>query len=158
MTGIAHAADYLRAAAAPRSVEWLSGLWPIVGRVAVCACYIGITLFVFASLQDRSETITVALIGLVFASLRATTLGGVCAQRRVAYLLENEIKNARQTIAQGIPSTPVSDAEFDRCLDALARPLRVEYVGLAVIASICLYQLSLAIVYGMAYQQILELR
>jgi hypothetical protein len=157
MSGIAHAADDLRTAAAPRSTEWISGLWPIAGRVAFCVCYIGVALFVFASLQDRTETITVALIGLVFASLRATTLGGVCAQRRVAFLLENEIKSARQTIAQGIPSAPVSDAAFDRSLDALSRPLRIDYAGLAVIASICLYQLSLAIFYGMAYQQILGL-
>jgi hypothetical protein len=157
MTGIAHAADYLRTAAAPRAGEWLSGLWPIAGRVAACACYIGVTLFVFASLQDRSETITVALIGLVFASLRATTLGGVCAQRRVAFLLENEIKNARQTLAQGLPPAPVSDAEFDQSLDALARPVRIEYAGLALLASICLYQLSFAIFYGMAYRQIFEL-
>jgi small-conductance mechanosensitive channel len=157
MSGIAHAADDLRTAAAPRSTEWISGLWPIAGRVAFCVCYIGVALFVFASLQDRTETITVALIGLVFASLRATTLGGICVQRRVAFLLENEIKNARQTIAQGIPSAPVSDAAFDRSLDALSRPLRIDYAGLAVIASICLYQLSLAIFYGMAYQQILGL-
>jgi hypothetical protein len=157
MTGIAHAADYARAAAAPRSGEWLSRLWPVLGRVAICIGYIGITLFVFASLQDRSETITVALIGLVFASLRATTLGGVCAQRRVAFILENEIKSVRRTIAQDIPSEPAFDSELDRSLDAMVKPLRVEYIGLAAVASICLYQLSLAIVYGMAYQQILEL-
>ncbi len=157
MTGIAHAANSLRTAAVPRSAEWISGLWPIAGRVAVCACYIGVALFVFASLQDRTETITVALIGLVFASLRATTLVGVCAQRRVAFLLENEIKSARQTMAQGIPPTPVSDAEFDRSLDALSRPLLIDYASLAVIALICLYQLSLAVFYGMAYQQMLGL-
>jgi hypothetical protein len=156
MTGLAHAADYLRTATAPRG-EWLSGIWPKAGRVAICLCYIGVTLFVFASLQDRSETITVGLIGLVFASLRAATLGGVCAQRRVAFLLESEIRNARQTIAQGIPPAPVSDAEFDRRLDALVKPVRIEYVGLALVASICLYQLAFAVLYGMAYQQILEL-
>jgi small-conductance mechanosensitive channel len=157
MTGIAHAADYVRTATAPRGGEFLIRLWPVAGRVAICLGYIGITLFVFASLQDRSETITVGLIGLVFASLRATTLGGVCAQRRVAFLLENEIKSARRTIAEGIPSHPLSDAAFDRSLDALAKPLRVEYIGLAAVASICLYQLALAIFYGMAYRQILEL-
>jgi hypothetical protein len=157
MTGLAHAADDLRTATAPRSGEWFSRLWPVVARIAICTCYIGLVLFVFASLQDRSETITVALIGLVFASLRATTLGGVCAQRRVAFLLESEIRNARQTIAQGIPAPLISDAEFDQALDALTRSLRVEYVGLAVIASICVYQLSLAVFYGMAYRQILEL-
>jgi len=124
MSGIAHAADDLRTAAAPRSTEWISGLWPIAGRVAFCVCYIGVALFVFASLQDRTETITVALIGLVFASLRATTLGGVCAQRRVAFLLENEIKSARQTIAQGIPSTPVSDTAFDRSLELIEQACR----------------------------------
>ena len=158
MTGLAHAADYLRAAAGPRSGEGLGGLWPMAARLAICACYIGIALFVFASLQDRTETITVALIGLVFASLRASTLTGTCAQRRVAFLLENEIKSARQTMAQGIDAAPVSDAEFDRSLDALAKPLRIEYAGLTVIGAICLYQLSLAIFYGIAYQQILELR
>src|SRR6185312_564554 len=157
MTGIAHAADFVRSATAPRSGEWFNRLWPIVARAAIGLAYIGVTLFVFASLQDRSETITVALIGLVFASLRATTSGGVCAQRRVAFLLENEIKSARQTIAQGIPSTPVSDTAFDRSLDALSRPMRIDYAGLAVIASICLYQLSLAIFYGMAYRQLLGL-
>ena len=157
MTGIAHAADFVRSATAPRSGEWFNRLWPIVARAAIGLAYIGVTLFVFASLQDRSETITVALIGLVFASLRATTSGGVCAQRRVVFLLENEIKSARRTIAEGIPSQSASDTELDRSLDALARPLRVEYVGLAAIAAICLYQLSLAIFYGMAYQQILEL-
>ncbi len=50
------------------------------------------------------------------------------------------------------------DAEFDRSLDALAKPLRIEHVGLTVIGAICLYQLSLAIFYGIAYQQILKLR
>jgi hypothetical protein len=158
MTGLAHAADALRTARTPRTGEWLSRLWPAVGRVAMCAGYIGLILFVFASIQDRSETITVSLIGLVFASLRATTLGGVCAQRRVAFLLENEIKNARQTIAQDILPATLSDAEFDRSIEALARPVRIEYVGLAAIAAICVYQISLAIFYGMAYQQILELR
>jgi len=158
MTGLAHAADYLRAAATPRSSAGLRGLWPLAARFAFCACYIGITLFVFASLQDRSETITVGLIGLVFASLRASTLAGTCAQRRVAFLLENEIKSARQTIAQGIDAAPVSDIEFDRALEALAKPVRIEYAGLAAVAAICLYQLTLAVFYGMAYQQILELR
>lgn len=157
MTGLAHAADYLRAAAMPRGGEALSGLWSIATRVALCAAYIGITFFVFASLQDRSETITVALIGLVFASLRASTLAGACAQRRVAFLLENEIRSARQTMAQGIDAAPVSDAALDRSLDALAKPARIEYAGLTVIGAICLYKLALAIVYGMAYQQILGL-
>jgi hypothetical protein len=157
MTGVAHAADDVRTAAAPRGGERLNRLWPVAARAAICLGYIGITLFVFASLQDRSETITVALIGLVFASLRAATLGGVCAQRRVAFLLENQIKSARRSIAERIPSQPVSDTEFDRSLAALAKPLRVEYVGLAAVASICLYQLSLAVFYGMAYRQILEL-
>jgi hypothetical protein len=158
MTGLAHAADYLRAAAAPRRGERLRGLWPLAARLATCACYIGITLFVFASLQDRTETITVALIGLVFASLRASTITGTCAQCRMAFLLENEIKSARQTMAQGIDATLASDAALDRSLDALAKPLRIEYAGLTVIGAICLYQLALAIFYGMAYQQILELR
>jgi small-conductance mechanosensitive channel len=157
MTGLAHAADYLRAAA-PRRGEGLSGLWPMAARLAICAGYIGIALFVFASLQDRTETITVALIGLVFASLRASTLTGTWAQRRVAFLLENEIKSARQTMAQGIDAARISDDELDRSLDALAKPLRIEHVGLTVIGAICLYQLSLAIFYGIAYQQILELR
>jgi hypothetical protein len=158
MTGLAHAADYARAAAAPRLGARLNGLWPLAARLTACACYIGITLFVFASLQDRTETITVALIGLVFASLRASTITGTCAQRRIAFLLENEIKSARRTITQGIDAASVSDATLDRSLDALAKPLRVEYAGLTVIGAICLYQLSLAILYGMAYQQILELR
>jgi hypothetical protein len=158
MTGLAHAADNLRTATVPRSGEQLRRFWPVAGRIAICTCYIGLVLFVFASLQDRSETITVALIGLVFASLRATTLGGVCTQRRVAFLLESEIRHARQTIAQGIPAKPVSDAELDRSLDDLTRPLRIEYLGLAAIASICVYQLSFAVFYGMAYQQIFELR
>jgi hypothetical protein len=156
MTGFAHAAEYLRTAAAPRHGEWLSGLWPTAGRVAICLGYIGIILFVFTSLQDRTESITVALIGLVFASLRATTLGSACAQRRIAFLLESEIKQVRRTIAQGVPSSTVSDAEFDRALDALVKPARIEYVGLAVVASICLYQLTLAVIYGIAYQQIFE--
>jgi small-conductance mechanosensitive channel len=157
MTGLAHAADYLRAAAVPRIGEGLHGLWPMVARVALCAGYIGLTLFVFASLQDRQETITVALIGLVFASLRASTLAGTCAQRRVAFLLENEIKSARRTMAQGIDAAPISDVELDRSLDGLAKPLRIEYAGLTVIGAICLYKLVIAIFYGMAYQQILGL-
>jgi hypothetical protein len=156
MTGIAHAAEYLRTATSPRPGEWLSGLCSTAGRIAICLGYIGIALFVFASLQDRTETITVGLIGLVFASLRATMLGGACAQRRVAFLLESEIKQARQTIAQGIPPAPVSDEAFDRSLDALVKPARIEYVGLAVVASICFYQLTLAVIYGIAYQQIFE--
>jgi hypothetical protein len=157
ITGLAHTADYLRAAAAPRNGKGRSGVWPVAARLALCACYIGGMLFVFASLQDRSETITVALIGLMFASLRASTLASTCAQQRVAFLLESEIKSARQTMAQGIGAAAISDVELDRSLDALAKPLRVEHAGLAVIAAICLYQLALAIFYGMAYQQILEL-
>jgi len=98
-----------------------------------------------------------ALIGLVFASLRASTLASACAQRRIALLLENEIKNVRQTLAQQIHSLPVSDAELDRSLEALTMLSRIEYAGLAMIGAICLYHLGIATVYGAAYQELLGL-
>jgi hypothetical protein len=156
MTGLAHVPDSLRYHAATH-IEGAGGLWPLAGRVAAQVFYIAVTLFVFANLQDRTETITVALIGLVFASLRASTLAGACAQRRVALLLENEIKSVRHAMAQEIPSRAISDAEIDRSLDALTKPLRWEYAGLAVIGAICLYHLAIATIYGAAYQELLGL-
>lgn len=156
MTGLAHAPDYLTADAARRG-PGRGTLWPVAGRITAQAFYIAVTVFVFTNLQDRSETITVALIGLVFASLRASTLAGACAQRRVALLLENEIKNVRQTLAQEIRSLPVSDAELDRSLDAMTMLSRIEYAGLAVVGGICLYHLGIAIFYGAAYQELLGL-
>jgi hypothetical protein len=156
MTGLAHAPDYLTADAATRGAG-RGTLWPAAGRVAAQAFYIAVTLFVFVNLQDRSETITVALIGLVFASLRASTLAGACAQRRIALLLENEIKNVRQTMAREIHSLPVSDAELDRSLEAMMKLSRIEYAGLAVIGAICLYYLGVAMLYGAAYQELLGL-
>jgi len=134
-----------------------SVLWPVARRAAAQAFYIAVTLFVFSNLQDRTETITVALIGLVFASLRASTLAGACAQRRVALLLENEIRGVRQAMTQESPSRSISDAEIDRSLDALIMPLRVEYAGLAVIGATCFYHLAVATVYGAAYQELLGL-
>jgi hypothetical protein len=156
MTGLAHAPDSLRADAATRGAG-RGRLWPVVWRIVAQAFYIAFTLFVFANLQDRSETITVALIGLVFASLRASTLAGACAQRRVAFLLENEVRSVRQTVAQEIHSRALSAAQIDRSLEALTMPLRIEYAGLAVIGAICLYHLGIAIVYGAAYQELLGL-
>jgi hypothetical protein len=157
MTGLAHAPEFLRADATTRS-EGVRGLLPLAGRIAAQIFYISVVFFVFANLQDRSETITVALIGLVFASLRASTLASACAQRRVALLLENEIKSVRRTMAQEIPSLPVSDIELDRALEAQAKRLRIEYVGIAVIGATCFYHLGIAILYGMAYQELLGLR
>jgi len=125
--------------------------------VAAQGFYIAVTLFVFANLQDRTETITVALIGLVFASLRASTLASACAQRRVALLLGNEIRSVRHAMAQETSSRAISDAEIDRALAALMKPLRVEYAGLAVVGAICLYHLMIAIAYGAAYQELLGL-
>lgn len=148
--------ELLRTDAATRG-EGYGGLWPLAGRVVAQAFYIAVTLFVFANLQDRSETITVALIGLVFASLRASTLGSACAQRRVAFLLENEIKSVRRAMAEQMPSEPVADAELDRALEAVTMPLRIEYAGLAMVGAICLYHLAVAIFYGAAYQELLGL-
>jgi hypothetical protein len=156
MTGLAHAPHSLSADAATRGEGWVR-LWPWAGRAAAQAFYIGVTLFVFSTLQDRSETITVALIGLVFASLRASTLAGACTQRRVALLLENQIRSVRQAMPQEIHSRAISEAEIDRSLDALTKPLRVEYAGLAVIGGVCLYHLSIATLYGAAYQELLGL-
>jgi hypothetical protein len=132
-------------------------LWSLAGRIPAQAFYIAVTLFLFDSLQDRTETITVALIGLVFASLRASTLSGACAQQRVAFLLETEIKSVRRTITQAAHSVPISDVELDRSLEALAMRSRIEYAGLAVVAAICLYHLGIAIFYGAAYQELLGL-
>jgi hypothetical protein len=159
MTGLAHAPDFLQADATTttRGGERLRGLLPVAGRIAAQIFYVAVTLFLFANLQDRSETITVALIGLVFASLRASTLANACAQRRVAFLLESEIKSVRRTMAQEIPSLPVSDIDLDHALDAQAKRLRIEYAGVAVIGAICFYHLGIAILYGMAYQELLGL-
>ena len=137
--------------------EGWAGLWPLAGRAAAQAFYIAVTLFVFANLQDRTETITVALIGLVFASLRASTLAGACTQRRVALLLENQIRSMRQAMAQEIHARAISDAEIDQSLEALTKTLLVEYGGLAVIGAICLYHLGIAMLYGAAYQELLGL-
>lgn len=137
--------------------EGWAGLWPLAGRAAAQAFYIAVTLFVFANLQERTETITVALIGLVFASLRASTLAGACTQRRVALLLENQIRSVRQAMAQEIHARAISDAEIDRSLEALTKPLRVEYAGLGVVGAICLYHLGIAMLYGAAYQELLGL-
>jgi hypothetical protein len=156
MTGLAHAPDTLRADAAARGEGW-ARLWPVVGHAAAQAFYIAVTLFVFANLQDRTETITVALIGLVFASLRASTLAGACTQRRAALLLENEIKRVRRAMTQENHSRAISDADIDRSLDALSQPLRVEYAGLGMIGAICLYHLGIATLYGAAYQELLGL-
>lgn len=156
MTGLAHAPDFLRTDTAPRGEGW-ARLWPMAGRAAAQAFYIAVTLFVFANLQDRTETITVALIGLVFASLRASTLAGACTQRRVALLLENEIRSVRQAMAQEIHSRAISDAEIGRSLEALTKALRIEYAGLAVIGAICLYHLGIATLYGAAYRELLGL-
>jgi hypothetical protein len=89
--------------------------------------------------------------------LRASTLAAACAQRRVALLLENEIKSVRHAMAPEIHSRPISDVEIDRSVDALTRPLRIEYGGLGLIAAICLYHLGIAILYGSAYQDLLGL-
>ncbi|HEY1505901.1 MAG TPA: hypothetical protein VGF92_16465 [Stellaceae bacterium] len=156
MTDLAHVPDVPRAGAAARG-EWHGGLWPAAGYVAVQILYISITLFIFANIQDRSETITAALIGLVFAGLRASTLASACAQRRAALLLQNEIKSVRQAMAQDIRSPAVSNADIDRSLEALTKPFRLEYAGLAAIAAICLYHLGIAILYGTAYQELLGL-
>src|SRR6201982_1960977 len=107
MTGLAHAPDSLSANATMHDEGW-AGLWPLAGRAAAQAFYIAVTLFVFPNMQDRTETITVALIGLVFASLRASTLAGACTQRRVALLLENQIRSVRQAIAQEIHARTIS--------------------------------------------------
>ena len=156
MTGLADAPP-LRADAATRGEGW-ARLWPIAAPAAAQVFYIAVTLFVFANLQDRTETITVALIGLVFASLRASTLAGACTQRRVALLLENEIKSVRQAVAQEIHSRAMPDAEINRSLAALTKPLLVEHAGLAVIGAICLYHLGIATLYGAAYQELLGLQ
>jgi preprotein translocase subunit Sss1 len=156
MTGLAHVPDAPRIGAATRG-EGHGGLWPLTGYVAAQILYIAITLFIFANIQDRSETITAALIGLVFAGLRASTLASACAQRRAALRLENEIKSVRQAMAQEIRSPAISDAEIDRSLEALTKPFRLEYAGLAAIAAICLYQLGIAIIYGTAYRELLGL-
>lgn len=156
MAGLAHALGYRRADAATRGAD-RGRLWPMAGRIAAQAFYIAVVLFVFANLQDRNETITIALIGVVFASLRASTLAGACAQRRIALLLENEIKNVRQALAQEIHALPVSDAELGRSLDAMTMLSRIEYAGLAVIGAVCLYHLGMATVSGAAYQELLGL-
>lgn len=156
MTGLAHVPDTLTADAATRG-EGHAGLWLLAGHVLVQAGFIAVTLLVFAYLQDRSETITVALIGLVFASLRASTLSGACAQQRVALLLENEIKSVRRNMAEHLESLPASDIELDRGLDALAKPLRIDYAGLAIVGAICFYHLAIAIFFGAAYQELLGL-
>ena len=156
MTGLAHAPEALRTDMAPGSEGW-ARVWPMARGAAAQAFYIAVTLFVFANLQDRTETITVALIGLVFASLRASTLAGACTQRRVALLLENEIRGVRQAMAQERHPGAISAAKIDRSLDALTKALRIDYAGLAVIGAICLYHLGIATLYGAAYQELLGL-
>lgn len=129
----------------------------MAGRIAAQVFYIAVMLFLFANLQDRTETITVALIGLVFASLRASTLSSACAQQRVAFLLETEIKSVRQTMTQEARPLSISGAEIDQSLEALTKLLRIDYAGLTVIGAICLYHLGIAILYGAAYQELLGL-
>ena len=154
MTGLAHVSD-LRAASIERRES--RGIWLRAGRLAAQAFYVAVTLVVFANVQDRTQTITVALIGLVFASLRATSLASACAQRRAALLLEIEIRNMRQMAALGTQALAIGSSELDWSIEAPAKPLNIEYAGVAAIGAICLYHLAVAILYGMAYQQILEL-
>ena len=156
MTDLVHTPDALRTDTAPPGEGW-ARLWPLAGRAAAQGFYIAVTLFVFSNLQDRTETITVALIGLVFASLRASTLAGACTQRRVALLLENEIRSVRQAMVQELHSRAIPAAAIDRSLDALTKALRIEYAGLAMISGICLYHLGIATLYGAAYQELLGL-
>lgn len=111
-------------------------IWPSVGHAAVQIFSVGLAWVVFATVQDREQTITIALLGLAYAGLRANAVANRIALHRIASVLE---------VPQNTEATSAD------------RTARLDYAGLALLGLICLYHLGIAILYGAALQQILEL-
>jgi hypothetical protein len=161
MSGLSDVESYARAAAptlAAVSVGSRIGLWLTIWRASAQLFYVAVTLLVFANLQDRSATITAALFGLVYASIRATTIANVFAFRRMTLVLDNEIRVVKKAVLPGLGPEPAPDDDIRKAVERLDRPLLLEYGGLAIIGLICLYYLFWALLYGASYQQLFELK
>lgn len=124
--------------------------WPSLGRAAAQILTIGIAWVVFADVQDREPTIIIALLGLAYAGLRADAVAHRTALRRIADILKGSFASQRQE------GDPVGAAQNTRVTPA-DRAAWLDYAGLALLGLICLYHLGIAILYGAALQQILEL-
>ena len=134
-----------------------AALWPLLRGAAVQLCLVALAVFLLTNLQDRTETITVALLGLAYASLRASAIGHGCALQRMASEIERELKGLRRSLPTGTDGRAESSAEACLAAANAAQPAWVDYLGLAAIAAICLYHLCVAIFFGMAYEQLLGL-
>ena len=109
---------------------------PSLGHWAVQIFTVGLSWLVFANVQDREQTITIALLGLAYAGLRGNATANRLTLRRIASILETS-QNTQVTAAD--------------------RAAWLDYTGLTLLGLICLYHLGIALLYGAALKQILEL-
>jgi hypothetical protein len=130
------------------------GAWPTAGRAIAQLLSIGLTLFVLANLQDRTLTIMVALLGLAYASIRATTIANVFAFKRMAAAWDDELDLIKQAVVPGLRAEAAPALETRAFTHDLDRQLWLEYAGLAIVGAICLCYLLSAIIFGIAYQQL----
>jgi hypothetical protein len=151
-------ADESIAIAARRAVGHAAQLWPLIGCLLAQAFAIALAVFAFRNISDRTQTITVALLGLVYVSIRCSMLAHSAAMRRLTAAFECELLALKNAMAAGFESDPATEAERHRSVDAHNRRIRLEQTGLAIIALICLYHLGEAVFWGMAYAQVFELR
>jgi len=148
----------LAVAVAQRVQRAAALLWPLLGCLTGQGLGIGLAIFAFLSISDRTQVITVALLGLVYVSIRGGMLAHGVAMRRLTTAFERELLAMKQAISAGVASDPATELERRHTVGVHNRRLRLEQAGLAVIALICLYHLADAVFWGMAYAQVFELR
>jgi hypothetical protein len=125
------------------------------GRCAMVQLFsIALALFVLAHLQDRTLTILVALLGLAYASIRAATIASVFEVRRMAAAWDNELSLLRKAVLSAPAAETIAVAATRSRFNPLDCQRRLEYAGLAIVGTICLFYLLSALVYGIAYQQL----
>ena len=121
--------------------ERKSKLIKVIWRIAVQLFYIGVTIFIFVSLQGRQEHLMVALIGLVYVTLRGTVAGGARGVIALSAALQSELDCIKGAVIPGYePDYELRD-ETKREADDFKQVIFIDSCGLGVISLICMFAL-----------------
>jgi hypothetical protein len=124
------------------SVVVLGYVW----RVLTNIFYVAVVLYVFDALHGRPEAITVAVLGLVYATIRSVAIGQAIGLSNALKIIEVDLVRIRELLNDEHAQTRWRSAQEDaKTLEQTRIKLYIDGFFLSIVSLICLFVLYSAL-------------
>ena len=119
-------------------------MWTGLGyawRVVSNLLQVLIVLYIFSRLDVRFEIIVVAILGLIYVTIRTISLNTAYLLTNIVVFAEKDFVFIRKNLGDDVSAREKEDSVAENKLPQMMFRVAIDGVGLSLIGIVCLYQL-----------------